>query len=114
VVPPSASPAVGLVPPNTTVKLNGRSVTLCPAIDQRGVHSAAGKAWNAGPRNDGSGRPSGRDPLLYISYRLMCGLTHVGFLISGPLRPATSLHPQTASPRSPRALAFAPRRSALY
>ena len=47
-MPLSASPAVGLVPLNTTVKLNGRSVTLCPTTDQRGVHSAAGKACNAG------------------------------------------------------------------
>ena len=44
----AASPARGVVPLNTTVKLNGRPVTLCPTIDQRGVHSAAGKACNAG------------------------------------------------------------------
>jgi hypothetical protein len=44
----AANPAVGVVPLNTTVKLNGRSVTLCPTIDQRGVHSAVGKACNAG------------------------------------------------------------------
>jgi hypothetical protein len=44
----AANPAVGVVPPNTTVKLDGRSLTLCPATDQRGVHSAAGKACNAG------------------------------------------------------------------
>jgi hypothetical protein len=44
----AANPALGAVPLNTTVKLNGRSVTLCPTIDQRGVHSAAGKACNAG------------------------------------------------------------------
>ncbi len=44
----AANPALGVVPLNTTVKLNGRSVTLCPTTDQRGVHSAAGKACNAG------------------------------------------------------------------
>ena len=44
----AANPALGAVPLNTTVRLNGRSVTLCPATDQRGVHSAAGKACNAG------------------------------------------------------------------
>jgi hypothetical protein len=44
----AASPARGVVPLNTTVKLNGRPVTLCPTIDQRGVHSATGKACNAG------------------------------------------------------------------
>jgi hypothetical protein len=44
----AANPALGVVPLNTTVKLNGRSLTLCPTVDQRGVHSAAGKACNAG------------------------------------------------------------------
>ena len=44
----AANPALGVVPLNTTVKLNGRPVTLCPTTDQRGVHSTAGKACNAG------------------------------------------------------------------
>ena len=44
----AANPARGVVPLNTTVKLDGRSVTLCPTTDQRGVHSVAGKACNAG------------------------------------------------------------------
>jgi hypothetical protein len=47
-LPLAGNPALGVVPLNTNVKLNGRSVTLCPTIDQRGVHSAAGKACNAG------------------------------------------------------------------
>jgi hypothetical protein len=44
----AANPAIGVVPLDTTVKLHGRSVTLCPTIDQRGVRSAPGKACNAG------------------------------------------------------------------
>jgi len=47
-LPLAGNTALGVVPLNTNVKLNGRSVTLCPTIDQRGVHSAAGKACNAG------------------------------------------------------------------
>jgi len=47
-LPLAGNTAFGVVPLNTNVKLNGRSVTLCPTIDQRGVHSAAGKACNAG------------------------------------------------------------------
>ncbi|MGD0945525.1 MAG: choice-of-anchor Q domain-containing protein [Acidimicrobiales bacterium] len=47
-LPLAANTAIGVVPLSTNVKLNGRSVTLCPTIDQRGVHSAAGKACNAG------------------------------------------------------------------
>jgi len=47
-MPLAGNPAIGVVPLNTNVKLNGRSVKLCPTIDQRGVHSAAGKACNAG------------------------------------------------------------------
>jgi hypothetical protein len=47
-LPLTDSPAFAVVPLNTNVKLNGRSVKLCPTIDQRGVHSAAGKACNAG------------------------------------------------------------------
>ena len=47
-MPLAGNPAIGVIPLNTNVKLNGRSVTLCPTIDQRGVHSAAGKACNAG------------------------------------------------------------------
>ena len=47
-LPLAANPALAAVPLNTSVRLNGRSAPLCPAIDQRGVHSAAGKARNAG------------------------------------------------------------------
>jgi hypothetical protein len=47
-LPLSGNPAIGVVPLNSNVKLNGTSVTLCPTIDQRGVHSAAGQACNAG------------------------------------------------------------------
>jgi hypothetical protein len=47
-LPLAGNTAIGVVPLNTNVKLNGRSVKLCPTIDQRGVHSAAGKACNAG------------------------------------------------------------------
>jgi hypothetical protein len=47
-LPLAGSPALGVVPLNTNVKLNGRSVKLCPTIDQRRVHSLAGKACNAG------------------------------------------------------------------
>ena len=46
--PLPGNPGIGLVPFNTTVTLNGSSVTLCPTIDQRGVHSAPGKACNSG------------------------------------------------------------------
>ena len=44
----AANPALSVVPLNTTVKLNGTSVRLCPTTDQRGEASAAGKACNAG------------------------------------------------------------------
>jgi hypothetical protein len=47
-MPMPADPAMGLVPLGTTIKLNGRSVALCPTMDQRGMHSAPGKACNAG------------------------------------------------------------------
>ena len=47
-LPLAGNPALGVVPLNTNVKLNGRSIKLCPTIDQRGVHSPAGKACNAG------------------------------------------------------------------
>jgi hypothetical protein len=47
-MPLVGNPAIGVIPLNTNVKLNGRSVKLCPTIDQRGVHSPAGKACNAG------------------------------------------------------------------
>ena len=46
--PLAASPAVGIVPLNTAVMLNGDPAMLCPTTDQRGVPSAAGKACNAG------------------------------------------------------------------
>lgn len=47
-VPLTGNPAIGVVPLNTHVLLNGRSVKLCPTIDQRGVHSPASKDCNAG------------------------------------------------------------------
>jgi len=54
-MPPLASnPAVGIVPLNTTVTLDGTSATLCPTTDQRGVASAPGKACNAGAVQAGS------------------------------------------------------------
>jgi hypothetical protein len=46
--PLASNPALGIVPLNTAVTLNGNAVTLCPTTDQRGVPSAAGKACNAG------------------------------------------------------------------
>jgi hypothetical protein len=46
--PLSSNPAVGIIPLDTAVTLNGNPVTLCPTTDQRGVPSAAGKACNAG------------------------------------------------------------------
>jgi hypothetical protein len=46
--PLASNPAVGVIPLNTAVTLNGNPVTLCPTTDQRGVPSAAGKACNAG------------------------------------------------------------------
>jgi len=46
--PLASNPAVGIIPLNTAVTLNGNPVTLCPTTDQRGVPSAAGKACNAG------------------------------------------------------------------
>ncbi len=46
--PLASNPAVGIVPLNTAVTLNGNAVTLCPTTDQRGTPSAAGKACNAG------------------------------------------------------------------
>jgi hypothetical protein len=38
----AGSPAIGLIPNPTTVKLNGVSVNLCPGIDQRGVARPGG------------------------------------------------------------------------
>jgi predicted outer membrane repeat protein len=48
IVPVSGSPALGAVPNGATAVLDGSSVKLCPATDQRGVGSAAGAACNAG------------------------------------------------------------------
>ena len=47
-LPLGANPALGVVPLNTTVKLNGLSVTLCPTTDQRGDQSISGQACDAG------------------------------------------------------------------
>jgi hypothetical protein len=52
--PLATNPAVGIVPLNTAVTLNGNSVTLCPTTDQRGVPSATGKACDAGAVQSGS------------------------------------------------------------
>jgi len=46
--PLASNPAVGIIPLNTAVTLNGNPATLCPTTDQRGVPSTAGKACNAG------------------------------------------------------------------
>ena len=42
------SPAIGVIPYETTVTLNGITVKLCPATDERGVHSTPGNHCNAG------------------------------------------------------------------
>jgi hypothetical protein len=47
-LPLAGNPAVGAIPYNTTLVLNGRSVTMCPATDQRGVRSSAGQHCDAG------------------------------------------------------------------
>jgi hypothetical protein len=47
-LPLKGNPAIGAVPYHATVVLNGRSVALCPAKDQRGTPSASGQRCNAG------------------------------------------------------------------
>jgi hypothetical protein len=47
-VPLEGNPAVGSLRYKTTAKLNGRTVVLCPAMDQRGVRTASGQHCNAG------------------------------------------------------------------
>lgn len=47
-VPLASNPAVGAIPYNTTVVLNGRPLTVCPSADQRGVVSRSGARCNAG------------------------------------------------------------------
>jgi Chlamydia polymorphic membrane protein (Chlamydia_PMP) repeat len=42
------NPALGIIPLGTTVTLNGKAVTLCPTVDQRGVKSPSGQHCNAG------------------------------------------------------------------
>lgn len=46
--PLAGSPAIGVVPYNTSVALQGHPVRLCPTTDQRGDHSVAGHSCNAG------------------------------------------------------------------
>ena len=48
IAPKPGSPAVGLIPSNTAVMLDGASVTLCPTTDQRGVDSLDGERCHAG------------------------------------------------------------------
>jgi predicted outer membrane repeat protein len=59
-LPLAGNPALGIVPPATTVSLGGGSVTLCPVTDQRGITSAPGKACDAGAVQIqlAAGRPS--------------------------------------------------------
>ena len=47
-LPLASNPAVGGIPSKTTVTPSTRSRMLCPNTDQRGVHSAAGRPWDAG------------------------------------------------------------------
>ena len=48
VLPLRDSPALGLVPYGTVVKMDNRTVVLCPSPDQRGIKSASGRACDAG------------------------------------------------------------------
>ena len=47
-LPLEGDSAVGSIPYGTTAKLNGRTITLCPTIDQRGERTAPGKRCNVG------------------------------------------------------------------
>lgn len=44
----SGNPAIGVIPLNTSVSVNGSPVTLCPTTDQRGIGSVAGNPCDAG------------------------------------------------------------------
>lgn len=48
VLPKSGSPAVGMIPPGSSVTVGGTSVMLCPTADQRDVGSAPLEPCNAG------------------------------------------------------------------
>jgi hypothetical protein len=48
ILPLSGNPAIGLIPPTTSVAINGTSVALCPTTDQRGVASPSGANCDAG------------------------------------------------------------------
>jgi hypothetical protein len=48
VEPLVANPAIGAVPDRAAVDLDGVTLTLCPATDQRGVHSSTGQPCAAG------------------------------------------------------------------
>jgi hypothetical protein len=58
-LPLAANPAIGDIGYGTTVRLGGLRAGLCPATDERGVHSAPGHACEAGAvqlRKSGSSR----------------------------------------------------------
>jgi predicted outer membrane repeat protein len=56
--PVSPATVIGLIPGPTTVTLGGTQVQLCPATDQRGYHSAAGAACDAGAVQTSGGPPA--------------------------------------------------------
>jgi hypothetical protein len=47
-LPLTGNPALGAVPDNTSVTLDGSPVTLCPTTDERGTPSTPGQACDAG------------------------------------------------------------------
>jgi predicted lipoprotein with Yx(FWY)xxD motif len=48
VLPLRDSPALGVVPYGTVVKMDNRTIVLCPSTDQRGIKSASERACDAG------------------------------------------------------------------
>jgi hypothetical protein len=48
ILPGAGNPAIGRIPPDSSVSVNGAPVGLCPATDQRGVASTPGASCDAG------------------------------------------------------------------
>jgi hypothetical protein len=53
ILPLAGNPSIGAVPMDASALLNGRTVRLCPTIDQRGRASFAGRPCNAGSVQQG-------------------------------------------------------------
>jgi hypothetical protein len=54
ILPGADSSAVGIIPDNTSVMVDGNSLDLCPITDQRAVPSPSGGSCNAGSVQDAS------------------------------------------------------------